>query len=64
MKASEVAKWLNETPNAQVLVRVGNDWCECVGVGATGEHRNAVCLKAVDMDLGGVIVVQPDSGVT
>lgn len=52
MKASEVAKWLMKTPDAEVLIREGKDWLECVGVRATGEHRNAVCLNAVDVNLG------------
>lgn len=62
MKASEVAAKLLKTPNAEVLLRVGDDWCETVDVQATGEHRNAVTLTASNPELGGgVIVVEPDS---
>jgi len=61
MKASEVAAKLLKTPNAEVLVRVESDWVECTGVTTTGQHRNAVCLKATNPELGGgVLVVPPD----
>lgn len=60
MKAREVAECLMRAPDAEVLIREGKDWLECIGVRATGEHRNAVCLLAFDSNLGGVIVVNPD----
>ena len=61
MKAREVAEKLMKTPDAEVLVRVSNDWVEVCDVGATGEHRNAVALLVMNPALGGgVIVVEPD----
>lgn len=61
MKAKEVAEQLLRTPDAEVLVKVSNDWVEVCGVGATGRHRNAVTLLVQNPSLGGgVIVVEPD----
>ncbi len=62
MTCREFAELLLKTPDAQFLVRYGNDWVEVCGVHATGEHRNAVCPVVQNPALGGgVIVVEPDS---
>jgi len=60
MKAREVAELLMKTPDTEVVIRVSNDWCEVVGVGETGVHRNAVTFLTYEQSLPGVIVVEPD----
>lgn len=62
MKCSEIAKQLMKTPDAEVLLKVSNDWVEVQGVKATGQHRNGVTFEVVaDMGgMGGVIVVPED----
>jgi hypothetical protein len=48
MTCREVAEQLLRTPNAEILVRVGNEWAEVFGVCGTGEHRNAVTLRVTE----------------
>jgi hypothetical protein len=60
MKAHEVATLLMETPDAEVVISSGNEWCEVIGVKFTGFHRNAVTFDTHEPCLPGVIIVSPD----
>ncbi len=60
MQVKALAELLLKTPDAQVLLKVSNDWCEVTGVVGTGQHRNGITLTAYNPHLPGVIVVEPD----
>ena len=58
MTSAQLAAELIKTPTDVVVLKIGNDWVEVLGVQATGEHRAAITFRTVE-DFGripGVIV--------
>lgn len=62
MKCFELASLLMETPNKEVVLKVGDDWVEVCGTKPTLRHKNALTFEVVNPGCGGVIVVEPDDG--